>query len=85
VHDLITLTGDPARVATIADVGAAALGVTGGGHLRAAEARAEAAALVETGRLHVPVAQTFTFARSSDAHRISQDGHVRGKLVLIPG
>jgi NADPH:quinone reductase-like Zn-dependent oxidoreductase len=40
---------------------------------------------VETGRLRVPVAQSFTFAHAADAHRISQDGHVRGNLVLIPG
>jgi NADPH:quinone reductase-like Zn-dependent oxidoreductase len=87
VPDLVTLTGDPARVATIADFGAAALGVkvTGGADSRAVEALGEAAALVEAGRLRVPVAQTFTFAQAADAHRISQDGHVRGKLVLVPG
>jgi NADPH:quinone reductase-like Zn-dependent oxidoreductase len=87
VPDLITLTGDPARVATIADFGAAALGVkvTGGGDFRAVEALGEAAALYEAGRLRLPVAQTFTFAEAGDAHRLSQDGHVRGKLVLIPG
>jgi NADPH:quinone reductase-like Zn-dependent oxidoreductase len=87
VADLITLTGDPARVATIADFGAAALGVkvTGGGDFRATEALDEAAALVDAGRLHVPIARTYTFADAADAHRISQDGHVRGKLVLIPG
>jgi NADPH:quinone reductase-like Zn-dependent oxidoreductase len=86
VADLITLTGDPARVATIADFGAAALGVkvTGGGDFRATEALDEAAALVDAGRLHVPIARTYAFADAADAHRISQDGHVRGKLVLIP-
>jgi NADPH:quinone reductase-like Zn-dependent oxidoreductase len=85
--DLITLTGDPGRVATIADFGAAELGVkvTGGGDFRAVEALAEAAALIEAGRLHMPVAQTLTFAQAADAHRLSEDGHVRGKLVLIPG
>jgi NADPH:quinone reductase-like Zn-dependent oxidoreductase len=87
VADLITLTGDPARVATIADFGAAALGVkvTGGGDFRATEALDEAAALIEAGRLHVPIARTFTFTDAADAHRVSQDGHVRGKLILIPG
>src|SRR3954468_15159742 len=86
VRDLIELTGDPARVATIADFGAAALGVkvTGGGDFRAAEALGEAAALFEAGRLQAPVAQTFTFAQAGDAHRVSEDGHVRGKLVLVP-
>jgi NADPH:quinone reductase-like Zn-dependent oxidoreductase len=33
----------------------------------------------------MPVEQTFTFAQAGEAHRISQEGHVRGKLVLIPG
>jgi NADPH:quinone reductase-like Zn-dependent oxidoreductase len=87
VPDLITLTGDPARVATIADFSAAALGVkvTGGGEGRAAGALDEAAALAEAGRLQVPVAQTFAFSDAADAHRASEDGHVRGKLILIPG
>jgi NADPH:quinone reductase-like Zn-dependent oxidoreductase len=87
VADLITLTGDPARVATIADFGAAALGVkvTGGGDFRATEALDEAAELIEAGRLSVPIAGTFTFSNADQAHRISRDGHVRGKLILIPG
>jgi NADPH:quinone reductase-like Zn-dependent oxidoreductase len=87
IPDLIELTGDPARVATIADFGAAALGVkvTGGGDSRAPEALDEAAALFEAGGLQMPVAQRFTFDQAADAHRVSQEGHVRGKLVLIPG
>jgi NADPH:quinone reductase-like Zn-dependent oxidoreductase len=87
VADLITLTGDPARVATIADFGAAALGVkvTGGGDFRAVDALDEAAALFDSGRLQVSVARTYGFADAADAHRVSEDGHVRGKLILIPG
>jgi NADPH:quinone reductase-like Zn-dependent oxidoreductase len=85
IADLITLTGDPARVATIADFSAADLGVkVTGGDSRAAGALDEAAALADAGRLHVPITRTFAFAEAADAHRISQDGHVRGKLVLIP-
>ncbi|MDP9345114.1 MAG: NADP-dependent oxidoreductase [Actinomycetota bacterium] len=86
VPQLIALTGDPARVATIADFSAAALGVkvTGGGDGRATEAFDEAAELVDTGRLHVTVAETFPFADAAQAHRASEGGHVRGKLVLIP-
>jgi NADPH:quinone reductase-like Zn-dependent oxidoreductase len=87
VPDLVTLTGDPARVATIADFGAAALGVkvTGGGDFRAVEALDEAARLSHAGRLRLTVARTFTFAEAADAHRVSEGGHVRGKLVLVPG
>jgi NADPH:quinone reductase-like Zn-dependent oxidoreductase len=86
VPELIALAGDPARVATIADFGAAALGVkvTGGGDGRAAEALDEAVELVDAGHLHVTVAQTFPFAAAAQAHRASQGGHVRGKLVLVP-
>jgi NADPH:quinone reductase-like Zn-dependent oxidoreductase len=86
IPDLIAITGDPARVATLADFGAAALGVkvTGGAEGRAPGALDEAARLVESGSLHMPVQQTFTFAEAADAHRLSEGGHVRGKLVLVP-
>jgi NADPH:quinone reductase-like Zn-dependent oxidoreductase len=82
--DLITLTGDPARVATIADFGAAALGVkvTGGGDFRATEALGEAAALYDAGRLQVAIAAAYPFEQAAEAHRSSEQGHVRGKLVL---
>jgi len=46
--------------------------------------RIRALALAAAGRLSMPV-RTFTFAEAGDAHRISFEGHVRGKLVLIPG
>jgi NADPH:quinone reductase-like Zn-dependent oxidoreductase len=84
--DLIELTGDPARVATIADFSAAALGVkvTGGGDFRALEALDEAASLFEAGHLQVPVARTLPFAQAAEAHRLSEEGHVRGKLILVP-
>ncbi|MBK3564190.1 NADP-dependent oxidoreductase [Streptomyces sp. MBT62] len=38
--------------------------------------------LVEQGRLRVHVQQTFPFERVADAHRLLDDGHLRGKLVL---
>jgi NADPH:quinone reductase-like Zn-dependent oxidoreductase len=86
VPDLVALTGDPARVATIADFGAAALGVkvTGGADSRAPDALGEAARLIQDGRLELPIAQTFSFSEAAEAHRVSEDGHVRGKLILIP-
>jgi NADPH:quinone reductase-like Zn-dependent oxidoreductase len=87
VRELIELTGDPARVASIADWSAAELGVkvTGGaGAERAVEALAEAAELIAAGRFHLPVARTFRFADAAEAHRVSEEGHVRGKLVLTP-
>lgn len=83
---LVELTGSPDRVVTIADyAGAQETGVRftgGGGTERASGALKEAAALAEAGRLRVPVAQTFPLADIAEAHRISQDGHPGGKLVL---
>lgn len=86
VPDLIELTGDPARVATIADFGAGELGakVSSGAEGRALGGLTEAAELIEAGRLEVPVERTFSFAEASDAHRLIEAGHVRGKLALVP-
>ena len=38
--------------------------------------------LVEQGRLRVHVQETFPFERAADAHRLLDDGHLLGKLVL---
>jgi NADPH:quinone reductase-like Zn-dependent oxidoreductase len=86
IKDLIELTGDPGRVATIANFGAGALGVkvTGGTDRRFVEALGDATGLIAAGRLRRSVAATFPFDRAADAHRRSEDGHVRGKLVLVP-
>ncbi|CAM5259369.1 NADP-dependent oxidoreductase OS=Streptomyces tendae OX=1932 GN=GUR47_04550 PE=3 SV=1 [Streptomyces tendae] len=39
-------------------------------------------ALVEQGELRVHVQETFPFERVTDAHRLLDDGHLQGKLVL---
>src|SRR3954454_6492986 len=87
VKALIELTGDPAHVATIADFAAASLGVkvTGGSDGRRPGALDVAAELAASGGLRVEVARAFPFSQAAEAHRLSQEGHVRGKLVLIPG
>jgi NADPH:quinone reductase-like Zn-dependent oxidoreductase len=84
---LVELTGSPERVVTIADYsGAQQTGVAfsgGMGPERAWHALADAAELIEAGRFRLPVAQTFPLADIPEAHRISESGHPRGKLVLI--
>jgi NADPH:quinone reductase-like Zn-dependent oxidoreductase len=82
VPELVTLTGDPARVVTIADYGVAALGVqltTGGS---AFYALGEVAGLVEDGRFRVEVEEVIPWTEAARGHARSQAGHVRGKLVL---
>ena len=58
--------------------------MTGGGaDSKPIEALAEVADLLVQNKLVIKV-QTFPFDRAIEAYRISQGGHVRGKLVLIP-
>ncbi|HEY5197000.1 MAG TPA: NADP-dependent oxidoreductase [Solirubrobacteraceae bacterium] len=83
---LIELTGSPDNVVTIADFTAPEHGVriTTGGDGRSWEALGQAAELHAQGRFTLPVAGIFRFSEAADAHRLSEDGHVRGKLVLVP-
>jgi len=85
VPDLVALTGDPGKVVTIADFGAAELGVqvtSGGGGV--APRLAQIAELVAQGRLDLTIAGTYPLDRIGEAYRESRGGHVRGKLVLVP-
>jgi NADPH:quinone reductase-like Zn-dependent oxidoreductase len=86
VEDLISLAPEPAQVLTIANFAAGQAGarVTGGGaDSHPNEALAEVAELLAQNKLAIKI-QTFPFHRAADAYRISQGGHVRGKLVLVP-
>jgi len=52
---------------------------------RAVHALAQIGELIDSGRFSHPVARTFPLAEIAEAHRVSQGGHVRGKLVLVVG
>jgi len=86
VEDLVALVPEPSQVVTIANFTAAAAGARvtgGGGDSHPMEALALIADLLAQNKLVITV-QTFPFARAAEAYRISKDGHVRGKLVLVP-
>jgi NADPH:quinone reductase-like Zn-dependent oxidoreductase len=86
VEELVSLVSEPSQVVSIANFAASQAGarVTGGGaDSKPMEALAEVAELLAENKLVIKV-QTFPFDRAVEAYRISQDGHVRGKLVLIP-
>ncbi len=86
VDDLISLAPDPSRVVTIANFAAGQAGarVTGGGaDSQPMQAMALVADLLAQNKVVIKV-QTFPFGRAADAYRISQGGHLRGKLVLVP-
>jgi NADPH:quinone reductase-like Zn-dependent oxidoreductase len=86
VEELISLVPEPSQVVSIANftAGQAGARVTGGGaDSHPMEALAEVADLLAQNKLVIKV-QTFPFDRAAEAYRISQSGHVRGKLVLVP-
>lgn len=83
--ELVSLVSDPAQVVSIAnfDVGDSGVRVTSGGEGDPRAALEEAARLLEQSQLVLAV-QTFPLERAVEAHRISQTGHGRGKIVLLP-
>ncbi len=84
---LVELAGGPEHVVTIADYqGAQETGVrmTGGADSkRAWYALDDVGELIEAGRFSLPVAEVFALEQIADAHRLSETGHVRGKIVLL--
>ena len=84
---LVELAGNRERVVTVADyAGAQETGARfsgGPGTARAVHALRDIGELIESGRFTLPVAQTFALDQIAEAHRLSENGHVRGKLVLL--
>ncbi|MFJ1931138.1 NADP-dependent oxidoreductase [Kitasatospora sp. NPDC088160] len=84
----IELTGSADRVVTIVDfAGSAEYGVRFSGGAEGVESyhqRAYAAvlALHEAGTLRLPLHQVLPLAEAAEAHRLSEHGHLRGKIVL---
>ena len=86
IADLIALVSDPSDVLSIANFEAPAAGARasgGGADSQPFVALALGAQLLSDSRLVLKV-QTFPLDRFEEAYRISQSGHVRGKLVLLP-
>lgn len=83
----IELRGDSTdRIVTIADRRAGELGVTfsSGGGDRSLTGLRETAAAHERGELLLPIRATYDLADAAAAHRHSEEGHGRGKIVLLP-
>jgi len=86
---LIDLAGGPRNVVTLADFdGSKEHGVhfsNGFADGHAFRALAGAGDLIGDGRFWLPVDKTFPLAAIAEAHRVSEQGRVRGRLVLIVG
>lgn len=78
--------GTTERIVTIADRRADELGVTfsGGGGDRSLAGLHEMAAAHDRGALVLPIQATYALADAAAAHRDSEEGHGRGKIVLVP-
>lgn len=83
IPELIELTGDPAKVVSIADFSAPELGAqVADDPVNAAQSYAEAAALFSAGKLQLPVERTFALADAAQAQAASAVGHVAGRFVI---
>jgi NADPH:quinone reductase-like Zn-dependent oxidoreductase len=85
--ELVALTGSAAAVVTLADLTGPGLGVrlsTGdlGGEPTGRHGLAQAVALSEQGRFHVPLRAVFPLAGAAEAHELAARGPRHGKIVL---
>ena len=78
----LVVEGGP--VVTIADFDAKGFNViiTTGGEPGFEDSLREAVKAVDHGTVKLPIAQTFPLERAADAHRLSESGHVRGKIII---
>jgi NADPH:quinone reductase-like Zn-dependent oxidoreductase len=83
----VDLGVDPSRIDTIVHLdGAERFGVKTDGNMAGGSAStlAELAALIAAGELELPIAATFPLDDVQEAYRQLEQGHTRGKIVLIP-
>jgi NADPH:quinone reductase-like Zn-dependent oxidoreductase len=78
----LVVPGGP--VVTIADFAASGPGVviTDGSEPGFEDSLREAVKAVEHGTAKIPIEKTFRLDQAADAYRLSESGHVRGKIVL---
>jgi NADPH:quinone reductase-like Zn-dependent oxidoreductase len=87
VQQALDLGVKPERIDTVVDFGAGEkYGVKTEGTAAAANAGvlAELAALIDAGRLEVPIARVYPLEQVREAFRELEQGHTRGKIVLEP-
>lgn len=85
VPTLIEIVGEPRQVVSIADFSAPQHGArvtSGQGEERATYALAQAADLHDEGKFVITIERALPLADGAEAHGLSQQGHVRGKLIL---
>lgn len=78
----LVVPGGP--IVTIADFEASGPGVviTDGSEPGFEDALREAVKAVEHGTVQIPIEKVFPLEQAADAYRLSESGHVRGKIIL---
>ncbi|MEV6409874.1 NADP-dependent oxidoreductase [Kribbella sp. NPDC051718] len=88
LQESIELRGGTDRIVTIADFAAGEIGVAVSSGAVSDDVKkaglAEHVQLVADGKLKPAIAKTFTLDEARAAHEISEAGHNRGKLVIVP-
>ncbi|MGZ0151333.1 NADP-dependent oxidoreductase [Kribbella sp. WER1] len=89
LQESIELRGGTDRIITIADFGATELGIqtSSGGTGTPEEVRAALDAQLQAaadGKLTIRIADTFDLAHAANAQELSESGHARGKIVIVP-
>jgi NADPH:quinone reductase-like Zn-dependent oxidoreductase len=83
ILELIEITGDAAKVLTIADLEADKYGIKGTFVPKSIVNPLEKALkMLDTGSFTLPVAQIFTMDQADKAQQISATGHSQGRLII---
>jgi len=83
----VQLGVSPDRIDTIIDFPAAQkykVRTAGNAQAATAEVMSELAALMESGRLEIPIDRVFPLVEVQDAFRVLERRHTHGKIVLVP-
>lgn len=84
IPELISIVGNPARVLSVADFSAEHYGAkfSHGPPEQPEIALAKIARLCAGGLFTLPIQGVYSFQQTADAHRVSAEGHVTGKLII---
>ena len=83
----IELTGDPERVLTLVGIDPADTGIqthVGGAGSDLGDALREIVTLLKRGRLTVPIWHAYPLTHIATAFKVSNAGHLAGKVVVLP-
>jgi len=85
IPELIDIVGDASRVLSVADFSATHLGAkfSAGPPKHLEQTLVSVARLCREGRFQLRIDRAFAFDQTAEAHRISAQGHVAGKLVIM--